>query len=373
MKELTIQKLTNWYRQNKESTLTGRYITFEDIEPLIKKLPESFSYEKIGVSFHKTPIYKISIGTGKIRVLLWSQMHGNESTGTKALFDLLNFFKDPKNNVLLADTILSKCTLVIIPMLNPDGAKAYTRKNAQGIDLNRDAVSLDAPESLILNSVLHEFNPHFCFNMHDQRTIFSLGEANLPATISFLAPSEDEARTVTEGRKVTMSVIVTMNKVLQQILPNQIGRYTDEFYPTATGDNFQKKGHNTILIEAGHYKNDYNREEVRKFNFLALLIGLMHISYRKFDIYKPYFKIPNNKKHYLDIIYKNVFLSDSNQKVDIGIVFKENLKNGEIAFIPTIKYYKDLSDYNANSIIDMKSKVYKNIKDFEKFLKIINK
>ena len=58
-----------------------------------------------------------------------------------------------------------------------------------------------------------------------------------------------------------MNVIVAMNSMLQKIIPNFVGRYTDEFYPTATGDNFQKLGYNTILIESGHYPNDYQRED----------------------------------------------------------------------------------------------------------------
>ena len=66
-----------------------------------------------------------------------------------------------------------------------------------------------------------------------------------------------------------------MNALLEKIIPGHIGRYTDEFYPTATGDNFQKLGHNTILIEAGHYYNDYERDVVRKFNFYALLQGVL--------------------------------------------------------------------------------------------------
>ena len=85
--------------------------------------------------------------------------------------------------------------------------------------------------------------------------------------LSLLAPSIDLERTLTDGRKDTMAVIVAMNNTLQTIIPNFIGRYTDEFYPTATGDNFQKLGHNTILIEAGHYPDDYSRDVVRKYNY----------------------------------------------------------------------------------------------------------
>jgi len=360
MDQPDISNMLNWHSQYKEPALFGRRIIFDVIVPILKNLPNSFHTEQIGASFNNIPIYKVSIGNGKTKVLLWSQMHGNESTGTKAMFDLFQFFINPKQNTKLSHKILTECTLVFIPILNPDGAAAYTRKNAQDIDLNRDALTLEASESKLLNTVLKEFNPKFCFNLHDQRTIFSVGEDKLPATISFLAPSVDEARTITKGRKITMSVITAMNAVLQKIIPNQIGRYTDEFYPTATGDNFEKAGHHTVLIEAGHFKDDYDREEVRKYNFLALLAGLKHISVGKFEEYKPYFDIPNNEKLYLDIIYKNVFLLDKNQKVDVGVIFKEELVDDKIVFKPTVTYTDDLSNYNANIYIDKKGKILKN-------------
>ena len=361
MIELSLEHLADWYEFNKEEKLFGRRITFQMIEPILKKLSNQFIIEELGSSFNQIPIYKITIGNGKTKILLWSQMHGNESTGTKAIFDVFQFFTNPEKNQSITTRILKECTLVFIPLLNPDGAELYTRKNAQGIDLNRDVLDLEAPETKILTTFIKEFSPQFCFNLHDQRTIFSVGKENLPATISFLAPSENVKRTITRGRKVTMAVITAMNRVLQEIIPNQVGRYTDEFYPTATGDNFQKAGHHTILIEAGHCKDDYNREQVRKYNFIALITGLYSIaSDAKLKDYKPYFDIPMNKKYYLDIIYKNVFLSNRNQKVDVGVVFKEELKSNEIIFTPNIKYIKDLSKYNANIIIENEGKAFDN-------------
>lgn len=361
MNELSIKHLTDWYESNKEEKLFGRRIIFKMIEPILKRLSNQFKIEQLGRSFNQIPIYQITIGNGKTKILLWSQMHGNESTGTKAIFDVFQFFTNPGKNQSIVTRILNECTLVFVPMLNPDGAELYTRKNAQGVDLNRDVLDLKAPESKILTTLLKEFSPQFCFNLHDQRTIFSVGKENLPASISFLAPSENEKRTVTKGRKVTMSVIIAMNKVLQKIIPNQVGRYTDEFYPTATGDNFQKAGHHTILIEAGHCRDDYNRELVRKYNFIAVISGIDFIALEtKFTDYKPYFDIPNNEKNYLDIIYKNVFLSNRDQIVDVGIVFKEELISNEIIFTPTIKHIKDLSKFNANVIIAGEGKSYEN-------------
>lgn len=230
-------------------------------------------------------------------------MHGNESTGTRALFDLFNCFTNTKGGIL--SDILENCTLLFIPMLNPDGALNYTRVNANHVDLNRDAVDRSAKESKLLRKILEEFNPEFCFNLHDQRTIFNVEGTKNPATISFLAPSEEITRKLTKGRIATMSVIVAMNDLLQQTIPNCVGRYTDEFYPTATGDNFQKLGYNTILIESGHYPNDYNREETRKYTFFSLLQGLHHIAINDtFVNYDSYFTIPNNNKIFFDILHK---------------------------------------------------------------------
>lgn len=339
MKLINLQFLENNYSKIKESSLSGRWVKIEDVEPLYKKLSNKISVKLLGTSEENRPIYKLCLGSGTKKILVWSQMHGNESTGTKAVFDFLNFVKLFPMDII-TQTILSKCTIKIIPVLNPDGALAYTRVNANNIDLNRDAVDRKAKESNLLRSVLDKFNPQFCFNLHDQRTIFGVEGTKNPATISFLAPSEEKTRAITNGRKETMNVIVAMNNLLQQIIPNHIGRYTDEFYPTATGDNFQKLGHNTILIEAGHYPDDYERENVRKFNFYAFLQGLYHIALSNdFSDYKPYFNIPNNVKSFFDVIhhYKN--------KDDVAFQYKEQIIDNN--FILSLKEEKkgDFSNF----------------------------
>ncbi|MCG1036791.1 M14 family metallopeptidase [Polaribacter sargassicola] len=297
------------YLKHKEDSLYGKWITYNDIKKIISNYDSKFLITKIGTSEDDRPINKLEIGTGAKRILLWSQMHGNESTGTRALFDLFNCIVNSSEKIFTE--ILKECTLVFIPMLNPDGAQAYTRVNANNVDLNRDAVDRVAKESKILREILEDFNPKFCFNLHDQRTIFNVGGTTNPATISFLAPSEDITRKLTKGRIETMSVIVSMNKMLQNIIPNFVGRYTDEFYPTATGDNFQKLGHNTILIESGHYPNDYEREKTRKYTFFSILQGLYYITNSiSFNDYEEYFDIPNNDSVFYDVIHR---YSDSNK------------------------------------------------------------
>lgn len=361
-----IEYINTNYLNYKNKNLQGRYLTIQNIESIIKKLPDNFQVSHLGNSFNDQSIYKIKVGTGKIKLLFWSQMHGNETTGTKALFDLFNFIINPLALETLRDKILKETTLTFIPMLNPDGAKAYTRVNAQNIDLNRDAVNFVAPESKLLHKVLNDIKPNYCFNLHDQRTIFSVTEANNPATLSFLAPSVDIERTVTVGRKETMKLIVGISNDLQELIPNQIGRYTDEFYPTATGDNFQKKGFNTILIEAGHYQNDYQREIVRKFNFIALISGINHTFSAKDTDYTSYFKIPNNEKKYTDLIYANLIIKS--EKKIVEIYFNETLNNNKIEFIPEFKELETIDNLNAN-IIDYQEYKFDSIVLFKEFVK----
>ena len=351
MKKIDLKEITAWHESHADKKLDVRYFNLKSLLPYLKQFENSFLTHKIGESFESRDIYKVTVGHGDIPVLLWTQMHGNESTGTRAFLDLLLFFKNPGSMQWLADHILKSCTVHCIPMLNPDGAEAYTRVNAQDIDLNRDVLDMRARESRILQEVLRDVDPRYCFNLHDQRTIFSVSPGNETATISFLAPSVDAERTITEGRKETMRVISAMNSFLQRFIPGRIGRYTDEFYPTATGDNFQKMGHNTILIESGHSPGDYQRREARRATFLALLEGLRYIaSDDESHFHEAYFDIPNNEKNYLDVIVRNVKVSEA--RMDIGVLFIENLSNGSVKFTPSIDKTGDLSAINADVIIN---------------------
>jgi len=351
MKKIDPAEISQWHDTYYEKGVESRRVTLDQIKPYLAGLDDPFQVHKIGESFENRDIYKLQFGTGAIKILLWTQMHGNESTGTKAFLDLIRLFMFPNSFDWLKQIILKECTVHCIPVLNPDGALAYTRVNAQNIDLNRDVIDIKAEESKVLQKILVQVNPSYCFNLHDQRTIFSVGPGSMPATISFLAPSVDEERTLTEGRQETMKVIAAMNDLLKQVIPGRIGRYTDEFYPTATGDNFEKMGHHTMLIESGHAVGDYERKQSRKFTFMALLEGLRYISQAEKEVdYRQYFDIPNNEKKYLDVIVKNITLGS--EKQDLGILFIEELKGEKVIFVPSVDKLGSLEGYNADRFID---------------------
>ena len=145
-----------------------------------------------------------------------------------------------------------------------------------------------------------------------------------------------------------------MNALLSKIIPGHIGRYTDEFYPTATGDNFQKMGHNTILIEAGHYPEDYDRDQVRKFNFYALLEGLRFIATSNdYTAYTPYFEIPNNDKKCYDIIYRNVLTSNGVVE-DVAFQYDYVVQENKLVFVEEEVDRGDLIDFTGHKEYDLK-------------------
>lgn len=171
----------------KDEAVYGRYVTHRHVLKKLTDLPIDYNVETIGKSVQGRSIESITIGHGPIKILMWSQMHGNESTTTKAVFDLLNFLNSDNK---LATQILTNCKLCIIPMLNPDGAEMYTRVNANEVDLNRDAQNLSQPESVVLRNTFLDFKPDFCFNLHDQRTIFNVGEViNRPRYLFWPLPT----------------------------------------------------------------------------------------------------------------------------------------------------------------------------------------
>ncbi|WP_445452367.1 M14 family metallopeptidase [Flavobacterium sp. 25HG05S-40] len=348
------------HQDYKEASLFGRYITIEHIEPLLAQYATTI----VGKSVLGKPIYHLQFGTGKTRILMWSQMHGNESTTTKALFDFINL---AHSDSALGQKLRSEFTFCLLPMLNPDGAYLYTRENANEIDLNRDAQNLSQPESVILRKTFEDFKPHYCYNLHDQRTMYGAGTTGNPATVSFLAPAYNESRDINEVRIKAMNVIVAMNDVLQQFIPNQVGRFDDSFNLNCVGDTFQHLNVSTILFEAGHFQNDYDREISRKYIFIALVSGLCYyyendIVHNKID---DYMKIPQNKVVFYDFVYKNVKINyDGIEKSsNFAAQFKEVLKNDIITFEAAIAQVGDLENYFGHVEVDAKEAIYRDDKN----------
>ena len=347
------------YSSIKNQQLYGRYITFKDLEPELKKLGERFHVEEIGRSVLNVPIHSVTLGTGPKKILAWSQMHGNESTTTKAVFDLFSLFAHEDEPGVRE--ILQECTMRVIPMLNPDGAARYTRVNVNEVDLNRDAQALKEEESRVLRKAYEDFQPHFCLNLHDQRSIFSAGDSPNSATLSFLAPAMDGERSIPENRKQAMQLIAAINERMQEVIPDQVGRYDDAFNLQCTGDTFQSFEIPTLLFEAGHYQEDYLREKTREFAALAIFTALLSISSGDFQRFAvdDYLKIPENQKKFFDIILRNALIDG--KMCDVAIQFEEKIKAGQIYFEPVIRTVEPQLPFFGHQEINCKGDKVENV------------
>ena len=371
------EKLNEKYADFKEKKLFKRRHKYADILPLIEKHGKNslFQQSVVGKSFQGRDIFLLKAGTGKKNILLWSQMHGNEPTATQALFDIFNFLSSYSGFTKERTLILDKLSLHFVPMLNPDGTEVFQRRNAQEIDLNRDALRLSAPEAKILKKVRDATDAAYGFNLHDQNIYFTAGLTANPASITFLAPAFNVPKDINDNRRNAMRQIVVMNKVLQNHIPGQVGRYNDDFMPTSLGDNIQKWGTGAILIESGGYKNDPEKQFIRKLNFIAILSALYSIASEKDSIdYKAYFTIPENSSYKLfDLLIRNANVKNNehNYLIDIGIrrSEKDNESHSDFSYYSTIADIGDMSFKYGYDEIDAKGLRIQNGKIYEKKLK----
>jgi hypothetical protein len=364
------KKLYNSYGEFKEGSIEERRFKQAEIQPLIDefKKKENFEVAKVGESIEGRPLHLISVGSGEVDVFLWSQMHGDESTATMAIFDILNFL-DSEEFSEEKEEMLENVKLHFLPMLNPDGAQRFQRRNLLGVDINRDALRLQSPESKTLKKVRDSLDADFGFNLHDQSTYYNAERTPKPATISYLAPAYNYEKSINDVRGAAMQVIVQMNDILQEYAPGQVGRYNDDFEPRAFGDNIQKWGTSTILIESGGYANDPEKQEIRKLNFVSILAAVFSIAdgdYKNADISK-YEEIPNNDRKLFDLKLTGLTyeLLGEEYILDLGInqreIQDENLDYFYDAYIAdrgdlsTFYGYKDLDAFGFKLV---EGKVY---------------
>ncbi len=354
------QQLYEAHPHYRHPSINTRRFKHHDIEPLLLQLKNDseFTVTRLGASVEGRAIYDVSFGHGPTQVLLWSQMHGNEPTATMAGLDLFNFMQGDTAFAEVRQTILDSLTVHFVPMLNPDGAEVYQRRNALNIDLNRDAQLLRSPESRILKALRDSINADFGFNLHDQSIYYAAGATRNPATISFLDPPFNEEKDTSTVRNRATRLIVLLNQALQYYIPGQVGRYDDTFEPRAFGDNMQRWGTSTVLIESGGYANDPEKQTIRRLNFMLLATGLHAIATQRYadEQLADYQKIPRNNRRLYDLVLRSVRYKAAGEMrtADLGILREEVPINGHRDFFyrSRIQELGDLSDHYGYRELD---------------------
>ena len=350
-----VQDLLDSYEKYRRSEITSRRFTQSEmlrwLEPMIRS--NIVRATDLGRSAEGRTISLYTYGEGPTSVLLWSQMHGDEPTATMALLDILNFFALHKEHVV-TKTIQASLSLLMLPMLNPDGAERFMRRTAQLVDMNRDASTLRTPEAQILKAVQHKYRPQFGFNLHDQEPRLTVGSTKEVAAIALLAPAMDPLRTDNEVRLKAKKVAAVLAGALNQIVPGHIAKYDDTFDRRAFGDSVQMWGTSTVLVESGGWPNDRDKMYIRKLNVIGLLTVLHSIATREYETKKTedYESLPFNSKNLYDIIVRGVEFKGAAGipavRVDVAINIEEmNQEPDRKRLMAKVVDIGDLSPYGA--------------------------
>jgi hypothetical protein len=346
-----------WEREH-VTTIFPSNVRHKDLQKYLEGLKKiGVKVDEVGRSYANREIYQVEFGTGPLKVFLWSQMHGDEPTATSALIDMFTVLQKNRDKDWVKK-IESSMTVRAVPMLNPDGAEFYQRRNLQGIDINRDAQNLQTPEANLLKKLRDEWAPHIGFNLHNQNSLTTAGPTNKQAAISFLVVYGDAAKTSNEGHERNKRLVSAMVAAIQPYMPGYIGRYGDDWTPTAFGDNFSAWGTPVVLIETGalHGKDEMF---LVKMNFTAILTALKSVADGTEKNFSPvnYESLPQNSSGSLFyFIFRNATVIDRSkpeQSATADIAVNVERRRAEfvapayVRQIGKLSSYSGLTEFNA--------------------------
>jgi hypothetical protein len=99
----------------------------------------------------------------KPTILVMASQHGNEHSGKEAALTLI---RDLASGDL--KPLLKQVNVLVMPQANPYGNSVDRRPNEQGLDLNRDHVKLESPETRAIHAVFGRWMPEVSLDLHEK-------------------------------------------------------------------------------------------------------------------------------------------------------------------------------------------------------------
>ncbi len=151
------------------ATVLTRTLSAHDVKGVVQRVTElaathGLTVETLGHAGGH-PIQAVHVpatgGTPRLRVLVTGGVHGDEPCGTSAAMLLLEQLV--KNPAIRKDT-----EFLVVPLVNPRGLEAHTRRTPEGVDLNRTfSASADAPgEVAAVGRALHGRSFDLALDLH---------------------------------------------------------------------------------------------------------------------------------------------------------------------------------------------------------------
>lgn len=345
------------YDTFRENRLTKRRFSTDLWQELMAEWSTNFAVRILGKTQEGRPIQEISWGEGRIDIIAWSQMHGDEATATLALADIFRLLSSSGDfSHEIKQKLHQKITLRIIPRLNADGAERWQRETALGIDMNRDATKQNSVEARILSVWADEIKPSFAFNLHDQNRLYSVGNGPEQTHIAFLATTGDEDGTWTTSRLRAGQICQRMLSQIQPIIPGKIAKWTDEYESRAFGDTFSSQGYGLVLLESGGAGWDLEKHSLRKLNACLIIDALCAIadgSYAAESI-TEYQALPTNERAIVDIKIKDAPLSSTVRADVLFNLVETPMTDGRIHYSWMVEKIGDMSPFFGLTEIDGK-------------------
>lgn len=239
-------------QENQKVSLEG-LLSNKELAKRLKKMEKNakgkLEIESRGETKQGNPIWLAKMGTGELKIMIATQMHGKEPLETEAVVDLIQQLTH--SGKPMVDQILENCEIWIVPRVNPDGAEVFQRRNQQnwvpedfgldqgtdapwyfsdnpkdfGFDINRD-FNIDfitvgdanwedylpplpgkswlpgyfvTREARIEMAIIEEFMPDIFIDLHHQGT-YVVGDTNEMCVLSVAAdPNVTESKQVNEA------------------------------------------------------------------------------------------------------------------------------------------------------------------------------
>jgi Zinc carboxypeptidase len=135
----------------------------------LESLSDFLKVEIIGKSVEGRNLYALKFSnsefgkdTSKIKVLIFTQQHGDEQSGKEGALLLACELLKQENKYLF-----EKIDLALVPQMNPDGSEKNQRRNGNYMDLNRNHLILTEPETIGLHKLFNKYLFEVAMDVHE--------------------------------------------------------------------------------------------------------------------------------------------------------------------------------------------------------------
>ncbi len=351
------EEVWNLYPESQVAFPPFEIIRYSDIASFVQGFhrdhPGDSELSQFGSTAEGRTLWTLQLGRGSRRILVWCRQHGDEPLCTAALLNALNFLLSRSDHPV-AQPILDNATLLVLPLINPDGVQRFTRRNSMGIDPNRDAQQVLTPEGAALLRARDAFRPEIAFNLHDMSPRKSTADEKRVVAMAFQAGPYDRSGGDNDVRRLAKRLCARMAEAAARYAHGHLTRYDAPFMPRAFGDSMMGWGVATVLIESGGWWEPDAHDYIARLHFLAFLAGLHAAAAGSEARANPayYDSLPlDSGRPYFDIVLRDPWILDGSARpgyrAEIGINHDydhRDVPHGPIRPFGSIADFGDMSE-----------------------------